>query len=93
MTSLTFCMHTISVGSKISIQSQGASCCKVRLTSDIDMSSIWGRGCTTRISWRCACSMIVEAKRPMLESRLATCSSVPLPCHHLTDHTGIQCRW
>ena len=51
-----------------------------------------GRGCTTRISWRCACSMILEAKRPMLESRLATCSSVSRLVTISTSTQGIQCR-
>ncbi len=50
---------------------------QVRVRGDINMSSKVGMGRTTRISWRCACSMILEAKRPMLESRLATCSNVP----------------
>lgn len=45
-----------------------------------------GIGLTTRISWRCACSMILEAKRPMLESRLATCSIYARICLHVTGH-------
>ena len=28
---------------------------------------------TSRISWRCACSMILVAKRPIMGSMLATC--------------------